>query len=154
MIRILLPLAVVAAILLGPLIAGPTQVVGGIEKPTTVVGYDYLKDTIDCWRAGNYSIKDACEPEGGLRGLSLFAAVATSAAAAVVGILGLLPFIGRLTSALTTLAGVVALAAIGYFALTVMNAEGGTENLQWGTYLAGGAGLLTLISGLAGLRGR
>jgi hypothetical protein len=153
MIRILLPLAVVAAVLLGPLL-GHSGEIGGISKTVTLTGGDYLDNTIKCWRAGTYSIKGDCEPEGGLAGVMLFASVAVSAAAALIGVLGLLPFLGRLTSAATTLAGVIVVATIGYYAMTMLGKSADGDVLQWGIYAAGGLGLLTLISGLSGLRGR
>jgi hypothetical protein len=72
----------------------------------------------------------------------------------VLGVLGLLPIIGRLTSFITMLAGIVVIAAIGFYALTQMGSDEGLEGVKWGSYLAGGGGLLTLISGLAGMRGQ
>ncbi len=154
MIRILLPLAVIAALLLPPIFAGPSAEVAGIVKPTTVTGYDYVGNTIDCWMDRNFILSGDCEPEGGIRGKAIFGAVFISAVAAALGVLGLLPVIGRLTSFITMLAGVVVIAAIGYFALTMMGTDEGLAGVQWGSYLAGGGGLLTLISGLAGARGR
>lgn len=156
MIRILLPLAIIAAILFAPMysISGMDPVTNETSAATKS-GYGLVKNTIDCWRSGEYSLADKCAPVGGLKGQAVFAAVFVSAVAAVLGILGLLPVIGRLTSLITTLAGIIVIAAIGYFALTTMGSKnGGSDAIQWGTYLAGGGGLLTLISGLHGVRGR
>lgn len=152
MIRIILPLAVIAALLFAPIFGG-SQEVGGIEKNVALTGYDYISGTIDCWRNGEYSLKGDCRPTGGNLGVAIFAAVFVSGVAAVLGVLGLLPIVGRLTSFVTTLAGVIVIAAIGYYALTQLGGDD-RDTLQWGTYLAGGGGLLTLISGLAGMRGR
>lgn len=154
MIRILLPLAVIAAILFAPMFS---ETVTGSEFGDSTVsrtGYDYVGNTIDCFRNGDYSITGDCEPALGMKGKAIFGAVFVSAIAAVLGILGLIPFVGRITSVVTTIAGVVVIAAIAYYGLQQMNAGDGIANLQWGTYLAGGGGLLTLISGLSGMRGR
>ncbi len=154
MVRILLPLAVIATLLFAPIFGGEPSEVGGIVKPNTVTGMDYVGDTINCWTGGNYSIADDCAPQGGTKGLAIFAAVFVSAVAAVLGFLGLIPVIGRLTSAITMIAGLIVIAAVGFFAMTMLGTDEGIGGLQWGAYLGGGAGLLTLISGLSGMRGR
>lgn len=151
MVRILLPLAVIAALLFAPIFGNQAKV-GGIEKEVSVTGYDYVSNTIDCWQAGKISIKGDCKPQEGLKGQAVLAALIVSGAAAILGVFGLLPIIGRLTSVVTTIAGAVIVGAVGYVALTQLG-DGG-DNLRWGAYLAGGGGLLTLISGLHGMRGR
>ncbi|MBI1366530.1 MAG: hypothetical protein GC153_11325 [Alphaproteobacteria bacterium] len=154
MIRILLPLAVIAAILFAP-IYGAQQKVAGIDKDVSVTGLDYVKDTLNCWKNGNFSLKGDCEPQGKLKGKAIFAALFVSGVAAALGVLGMLPFIGRLVSFITTLAGIVVVAAVGYFILTTIGGSkhDSADAVQWGAYLAGGGGLLTLISGLHGVRG-
>lgn len=155
MLRILLPLAVVAALIFGPLVAGETTSVGGITKQATVTGMDYVGPSVECWKAGKYSIGDGCKPQGALKGSLVLAALLSSGIAAAFGVIGIVPFVGRLTSVITTLGGAIAMASMGAFALMLMS--GGSndhEAVQWGTYLAGGGGLLTLISGLAGMRGK
>jgi hypothetical protein len=154
MIRILLPLAAIAVLLYAPLYAGEATEVGGIVKQNTVTGMDYVGGTIDCWMNKQFSISDECAPQGGSRGMAIFAGVFVSAIAAVLGLAGLLPVVGRLTSAVTMAAGVVVVAGIAFYLLTNMQGDDGLEAVQWGTYLAGGGGLLTLISGLSGMRGR
>ncbi|MEO0399752.1 MAG: hypothetical protein AAF224_10090 [Pseudomonadota bacterium] len=154
MIRILLPLAVIAALLFAPIFSGEPTTVGGIEKANVVTGNDYVGDTVNCWIGGNYSIDGDCAPKGEAKGLAIFGAIFVSAVAAVLGVLGLLPFIGRLTSVITTLAGVGVIAAIGFYVFTSMGSSDGLDGVAWGSYLAGGGGLLTLISGLSGMRGR
>jgi hypothetical protein len=140
-------------LLFAPLFGADTSEVGGIVKPNTVTGMDYVGDTLKCWTSGKFSVAGDCAPEAGNLGLAIFAAVFVSAAAAALGVLGLFPIIGRLTSAITTLAGVVAIASVGFYILSNIGGEhdGG---VQWGSYLAGGGGLLTLIAGLSGMRGR
>jgi hypothetical protein len=86
--------------------------------------------------------------------MAIFAGVFVSAIAAVLGLAGLLPVVGRLTSAVTMAAGVVVVAGIAFYLLTNLRGDDGLEAVQWGAYLAGGGGLLTLISGLSGMRGR
>jgi hypothetical protein len=153
MIRVLLPLAVVAAILFGPMYT--VKIYDPVLQEETASpqsGLKLVQPTIDCWRDKKYSFSGDCAPKGDLKGKAMLAAIAAGGVAAALGVFGLLPFVGRLTSVVTTLAGGVIVAAIGYFALTMMG--GDKEAVQWGTYLAGGGGLLTLISGLAGMRGR
>lgn len=155
MIRILLPLAVIVAVLFAPMYSlSVNDPVLGEQAAAPKTGYAFVENTINCWRGGEYSLKGDCEPKGGLKGSAIFAAVFVSGVAAALGVLGLLPVIGRLTSFITTAAGIIVIAAIGYFALTIIGSSGDAENLEWGSYLAGGGGLLTLISGLAGMRGR
>ncbi|HXI88022.1 MAG TPA: hypothetical protein VNH64_11220, partial [Parvularculaceae bacterium] len=142
----------IATILLAPMY-GSHQKVAGIEKSVSVTGYDYVKDTIGCWKSRNYSLKGDCKPKEGLKGQAILAALLMSAVAAAAGIFGFVPVIGRLASIVTTLAGIVTLAGMGYFAFSMMGGSKHDAALQWGAYLAGGGGLLTLISGLHGIRG-
>ncbi|MEE2692493.1 MAG: hypothetical protein VX640_13225 [Pseudomonadota bacterium] len=154
MIRVILPVAVIAALLLAPMFSEVTS--GTVTGDTVTVrsGNYFVANTIDCFLDRNFSISGDCEPKGGLQGKFIFGAVFVSAVAAVLGILGLIPVIGRVTSFITTLAGVVVIAAIGFFLLNMMGSKEGLEGVQWGSYLAGGGGLLTLVSGLSGMRGR
>lgn len=154
MIRILLPLAVAAALLLAPMTKVTIQDPEFGETVTSRTGMDYVGGTLKCWQARNFSLADECAPKGGLKGQVVFFGVLASIVAAVVGVAGLLPFVGRATSAITTLAGGIVLAGVGYYLFTSLGAEDGMQAVQWGTYLAGGGGLLTLISGLSGMRGR
>lgn len=154
MVRIFLPLAVVATLLFAPIFGGEATEVGGIVKTNTVTGMDYVGATVKCWTGGNYSIEGDCAPVGDNLGLAIFASVFVSAAAAVIGLAGLIPMVGRLTSAVTVLAGVVVIAGIGYYILSNLGSDQGIGGVKWGAYLAGGGGLLTLISGLSGMRGR
>ncbi|NWG70698.1 MAG: hypothetical protein HXY23_03690 [Parvularculaceae bacterium] len=156
MIRVLLPLAVVAAILFGPMYT--VKIYDPVLQEETASpqsGMKLVQPTVDCWRKKNYSFSGDCAPKGGMKGTAMLASIAAGGVAAAIGVFGLLPFVGRLTSVVTTLAGGVIVLAIGYFAMTMMGAGNeSTEAVQWGTYLAGGGGLLTLISGLAGMRGK
>ena len=154
MIRILLPLAVIAAILFAPMFSETVTGSEFGERTDQLTGWDYVGDTVNCFRGGEFSIADECAPKGGAKGTAIFAAVFISAIAAVLGVLGLLPFVGRITSVITTAAGVVVIAAIAYYALAQTGTDEGVGGIQWGTFLAGGGGLLTLISGLSGMRGR
>ncbi|MEL6360807.1 MAG: hypothetical protein AAFR21_06945 [Pseudomonadota bacterium] len=154
MIRIILPLAVIAVLLFAPIFGDQVEGSDITDGVVTLSGNDYISNTVDCWIGQNFSITGECEPKGGNKGLAIFAAVFVSAVAAILGVLGLLPVIGRLTSAITTFAGVVVIAAIGFYVFSQMGSDEGIEGVKWGSYLAGGTGLLTLISGLAGMRGR
>jgi ribose/xylose/arabinose/galactoside ABC-type transport system permease subunit len=156
MIRILLPLAVVAAILFGPMYT--VDIFNPVTNEQTASpqsGMTLVQPTIDCWMKKTYSFGGDCAPKGEMKGKVVLASVVAAGVAAVLGVFGLLPFVGRLTSVITTLAGAVVVAGIGYFAVSLMSGgDEAKEAVQWGTYLAGGGGLLTLISGLSGMRGR
>ncbi len=154
MIRIILPIAVIAALLFTPMFSEVTSGSVTGDTVTTRSGNYFVENTIQCFLDRNFSIADECEPKGGLQGKFIFGAVFVSAVAAILGVLGLIPVIGRLTSAITMLAGVIVIAAIGFFILNMMGSKEGLEGVQWGSYLAGGGGLLTLVSGLSGMRGR
>ncbi|MEM9704604.1 MAG: hypothetical protein AAF850_00865 [Pseudomonadota bacterium] len=152
--RIILPIAVIAALLFLPIFSETT--IGSVtgEETTFRTGNYFVGNTVGCFIEQNPSIDGECAPKGGTKGMAIFGAVFISAVAAVLGVLGLLPFIGRLTSIVTTLAGIAVIAAVAYFALTIMGADEGAGAVQYGSYIAGGGGLLTLISGLSGMRGR
>ncbi len=156
MTRVILPLAIIAAILFTPIYKTPSSFddVQGVETSNQVAGYALVKPSVTCWRSGEISVSGDCAPKGDLKGLGLAAAVGLSVVAAVLGVIGLLPIIGRATSFVTIAAGVVTMIALGYFGLTLLGAEGGASRIDWGTYVAFGAGLLTLIAGLSGVRGR
>ncbi|MEZ5922565.1 MAG: hypothetical protein R3C60_14620 [Parvularculaceae bacterium] len=139
---------------LAPLYKGETTSVGSIEKANTVTGMDYIGGTIGCWKNKDFSVTGDCAPQGGALGMAIFAAFFVSVVAAGLGVIGLLPIVGKLTSAITTLAGVVVIAGLGFYLLTNLGSDKHMDAIQWGTYLAGGGGLLTLISGLSGMRGR
>lgn len=151
MTRIILPIAIIAAILFAPIYSFTTSdpVAGDARSDRT--GQYFVGDTVTCFLKRDFSISGDCEPKNGNLGLSIFAAVAVSALAAGLGVIGLLPFVGRITSLVTTLAGIVAIGGIAFFCFNIMGKEG--VEIGWGSYLAGGAGLLTLISGLSGMRG-
>lgn len=152
MTRIILPLAVIAALLFGPLYSYESNDRIGGNTVTEPTGQTLVGNTVACFLGQNFSLEGDCEPKGTNKsGHAIFGAIFVSAAAAAIGILGLLPFVGRLTSLLTTIAGIAAIGAIGYFCMQVVGEPSYT--IGWGSYVAGGAGLLTLISGLSGMRG-
>ncbi len=151
MARIILPLAVIAALLFAPIYSFDSNDPIGGEASASRTGQFFVGNTISCFINQNYSIEGECKPKGDKLGLAIFGAVFVSAVAAVLGILGLLPFIGRLVSLVTAIAGIVAIGGIAYFCFIVMSEEAAA--VGWGSYLAGGGGLLTLISGLSGMRG-
>ena len=159
MIRILLPLAIVAAIFFGPMFAETSTGSATGERVATVTGDYFIGNAIDCLMSLKAPIGEECASDGVLNestavGSALSWVAVISIVAAVAGVLGLLPFIGRITSILTLLAGVGALGALVFFALTMIGTDEGLPGIQWGAYLAAGAALLTTISGLSGMRGR
>lgn len=152
MTRIILPILIIATLLFAPIYSFESNDPIAGAEPASRTGYFFVGDTINCFLAQNYSVEGECAPKGEKLGLAIFAAIGVSAVAAALGILGLLPFVGRLVSLVTTLAGIIAIAGIAFFCLNVSGQEG--ANIGIGSYLGGGAGLLTLISGLSGMRGR
>ncbi len=159
MARIFLPLAIFAAIFFGPMYSfeGEDPLRG--KAPIPVSGKEFVGSAVSCLVALKVPIGEDCETEFEIGDSKLVGNVVTWAsmlalAAAALGVVGLIPFIGRLTSIVTILAGLAALGAMGLLALTLIGTEVGLTGLRWGAYLAAAAGLLTLISGLAGLRGR
>ena len=161
MIRIFLPLAIFAAIFLGPMFNEETtgSVTGTTTTPRT--GEYFIGEAVGCLRKLQAPIGEECASQGKIGengstmvGQAISWAAMLSLGAAALGVFGLLPFIGRLVSVVTILAGVGALGAMGLLALTMIGTEAGLPGLQWGAYLSAAAGLLTMISGLAGLRGR
>ncbi|MEM1396549.1 MAG: hypothetical protein AAGH38_03760 [Pseudomonadota bacterium] len=156
MLRVVLPLVVIAALLFLPVFSDDVKGsdLSNESGAVNLTGMDYVGNTVGCWIGQNFSIEGKCEPKGGTKGLAIFAAVFVSAVAAGLGVIGLLPVIGRLTSVVTSLAGVLVVAAIAYYVFLQMGSDEGLEGVQIGPYVGGGAGLLTLISGLAGMKGR
>lgn len=154
MVRVFLPLAVIAVLFFAPIYNETVRGSESGERVATLTGQYYVGPTIDCWLAKNFSLEDECAPRGGLKGTLIFGAIFVSGVAALLGFLGMVPVIGKLTSAITMVAGVVVVAAIAYYLLTQLGTDDGLAAIQWGAYLAGGGGLLTLISGLSGMRGR
>ena len=154
MIRILLPLAVIASISLCPLFSETTiGAVSGDAVTTSRTGNFLVEDTIKCFSKQNFSLSGDCAPRLGMTGTAVAAALGAAAIAAVVGVPGLLPFVGRVTSFVTTAAGGIIVLGVGYFILQVMGA-GESAKVEWGAYLGGGLGLLTLVAGLSGIRGK
>ncbi len=152
MLRIILPLAIIAALLFAPVFSETSSGSFTGERSVPLDGRYFVGNTIDCFMKQDFSISGECAPKDGNLGLAIFGAVFVSAVAAALGVLGLLPFIGRLVSFGTTVAGVVVIAGVAFFCLNMVGKEG--VDIQWGSYLAGGGGLLTLISGLSGMRRR
>lgn len=160
MIRILLPLAIVAAIYFGPMYGfEASNPVSGREEVSVVTGSKFIGETVACVRELKSPLEEECAATEEVNGSTTVASVVSwaalfAAAAAVVGIFGLLPFVGRVTSLLTIIAGLGALGAMGFFMLTMMATSEGLPAVQWGAYLTSGAALLTIIAGLSGMRGR
>ena len=155
MIRIILPLAMAAAAFFGPWFVETSTGDFTGTKQATISGDYFVGATVDCFLAQNFSISGECAPNNGRDGLLMFGAVAGGVMAGVLGILGLLPFVGRLTSLFTIVAGAVGLAAVANFASTSVLADTlSFADLRWGAYGTGGLALITLLSGFGGLGGR
>lgn len=160
MIRILLPLAMVASIFFGPMYGYTTpNPISGQEQMSRVTGDQFIKEAVDCLREIKVPLGEECAATEQIDGSTMPASVISWAAmlalaAAALGVIGILPFIGRVTSIVTILAGLGGLGAMGLFMLTMLGTSGGLPAVQWGAYLTAGASLLTVIAGLSGLRGR
>ncbi|WP_425407854.1 hypothetical protein [Hyphococcus sp.] len=160
MIRILLPLAIVAAMFFGPMYAYEVDnPVSGREEQAVVTGDKFIGGAIDCIRQLQLPFGERCAPDAEINESKMPSkmmswAASFSIGAALIGVLGLLPMIGRVTSVFTLLAGLASLAAMGFFLIFMMGSNVGLGGVQWGAYLASGAALLTTISGLSGMRGR
>lgn len=156
--RIVLPLAVVAAMYFGPLFAETTSGAATGATETVRSGQFFLDNMVGCIRNLQAPLGEACSFQGTfydspMVGLAINWAALISIAAAALGIIGLLPFIGRLTSIVTLIAGLAALAAMGLMTLTMLGTESGLSAIRWGVYATAGLALLTMIAGLAGMRG-
>ncbi len=159
MIRILLPLAFVAAIYFGPMFSVETTDSVRGESISVVTGDYFIGNAVECLREMKTPIGEDCASDGQIddstkAGSAITWAALLAVAAAAAGIVGLIPFVGRLTSVATIAAGLAGLGGMGFFMLTMMNTDAGLAGVQWGAYLAAGFGLLTTISGLSGMRGR
>ena len=159
MIRIFLPLAIVAAMFFGPMFSVETKDPVRGESMSTVTGDYFIGNTVACVRALKLPVGEDCASTGKIKDSTLVGNVLSWSAllagvAAVLGVPGLLPFIGRMTSIVTVAAGVAAIGAVGLFMATIVGSEAGLGAVQWGAYLAAGLALLTTISGLSGMRGR
>ncbi|MHA7871392.1 MAG: hypothetical protein ACX939_03480 [Hyphococcus sp.] len=162
MIRILLPLAVVAAMYFGPFYSETTVGSATGARNDIVDGRYFINNAVNCviglnfadFAFGEECASDAEFNESKMTGSVLSGAAKLSLVAAVLGVIGVIPFVGRVTSVATIIAGLAVIGAVGYFMLAAMSLPEGLGGVGWGAYLTGGAGLLTLISGLSGLRGR
>ena len=160
MFRIFLPLAVVAALYFGPLYSYPSDnPVSGQSEVSTVAGDKFVGGVINCVRKleiplGEECASDAVINDSSLPSHLLSLATVGSIGAALISVIGILPFLGRITSIFTLGSGLVSLSALGVFVVTMMGTESGLPAVQWGAYLAAGLALLTTISGLSGMRGR
>ncbi len=156
--RILLPLAIIAAMYFGPMFAETTSGSATGDAETVRTGQFFIGNMIGCLTELRVPLGEECSFDGEfydspLVGHAMNWTAILALGAGVLGIIGLLPVIGRLTSIVTVLAGVGALAAMGILSLTMLGTDDGLGAIRWGVYLTAGAGLLTLISGLAGMRG-
>lgn len=158
MIRILLPLAMVASLYFTPLFVETTS--GGLTgtNEAEVSGRFFLDGMVGCLAELRVPIGEGCSfdktfNDSPLVGHVVNWAALLALAAGALSVIGLLPVVGRLTSIVVLLAGLGGLGAMGLMALTLMGSDGGLGAIRWGTYLTTGAALLTVISGLGGMRG-
>lgn len=159
MIRILLPLAIVAAIFFGPMFQVETKDPVRGKTMSVVTGDYFIGNAVDCVKQIKLPLGEECASEGKMNdstkvGSAMSWAAVLAGFAAVLGIPGMLPVIGRLTSIVTVGAGLASLGALGLFMMAMIGSEAGLGGVQWGAYLAAGLSLLTTITGLSGMRGR
>jgi hypothetical protein len=171
MIRILLSLAIAAAAYFGPWIVDKTGDITGPAMADIVLGDDvdidrdqagslvadgefFVGNTAQCWMDGRISISDECSPRGEVLGKLVAGTIIVGLISAVLSVVGLLPLVGRLTSIVTVLSGLLAIVAFGWFAKELVTTNGAMfTDFRWGGYATGVLGLLTVFAGMAGLRG-
>lgn len=158
MTRILLPLAMVAALYFTPLFSETTYGAATGANETDITGQFFLKNMAGCLMEMRAPIGEDCEFDGTINGSPMVGHIINWAAllglgAGVLGVVGLLPVVGRLTSIVALLAGIGGIGSMGVLALTIMGTDAGLGAIRWGAYLTAGAGLLTMISALGGMRG-
>jgi len=159
MIRIILPLAIIAAMFFGPMFSVTTTDSVRGKSESTVTGDYFIGNAVDCVRELKLPVGKECASEGEMRDSTLVGdmmswSAVISVLAAALAVPGLLPFLGRITSIATVASGLSTLAAMGLFMTTMMGSDAGLGGIQWGAYATAGLGLLTTISGLSGMRGR
>lgn len=158
MTRILLPLAIVVALYFGPLYEVSANAPDSGRDEIARTGEYFIGNAVGCMTELRAPLGEDCAFDKDFFGNPLVGhvinwATLLAVAAALVGVIGILPVVGRLTSIVTVLAGLGGIGAMGLMALTMMGTDAGLGAIRWGTYLTAGAGLLTLISGLGGMRG-
>lgn len=154
MFRILFSLAVASAAFFGPWFAEPVTGTRSGAGEAVQGGQYYAGATAECLMAGTLSITGACAPAQGFEGTMVTAAVLLGALSAALNVLGLLPFVGRLTSLFALAAGAAAVIAFGAVAVGVAGTPGMVmADLRWGAFATGGFGLLCAVAGLKGIGG-
>lgn len=153
--RILLSLAVAAAAYFGPWMLDSTgDIIQAGFQSDAIAGSAFVERTVECVMNGEMDWRGDCAPEFGLLGQLVGGTIALAVISAVLSIVGLLPLVGRLTSLVTILAGVAAVATFAFFAKEILTTEGANfADFRWGAYATGAFGLLTIFSGLSGIRG-
>ena len=96
-------------------------------------------------------LAENCRPERGLNGWFIYTAITMGIIAAIVGVVGLLPFLNGIASMFTTFSGVAALAATGWLLFQFWQRDV-LGDVQWGLWLVGGAALITLMVGFGGMQ--
>ncbi len=158
MFRIALPLLLAAALVFGPLYTTTTEDSYAGEMTASKTASElYFSGAVDCAKNMKFDPRaEGCgHTEGtGALGMAFYATAASSVLAGVLGIVGLLPFIGRLTSIVATGAGGIGTGTLGYFLLDIMNNQAASfANIGWGGWAAGAFAVLTLIAGFTGMSG-
>lgn len=141
MIRVLLPLVLALVAFFGPW-AGDTH------------GYDYADTTVDCFIDElKISIIGACAPTGTTGERLVTYAIVGSGAAAILSVFGLLPLIGRLTSAVVALVGLTAVAAAALMLVSLFGADATGAEPGWGLFASLALGIGNAAAGVLGVRG-
>lgn len=156
--RIILPLAMIAVLYFAPLytVVGSTPDAGSDE--ISRYGSFFLGNAVDCMTQLKAPIGEECGFdkdffESPFVGHAINLSMLLAIGAAVLGVVGLLPVIGRLTSIVALAAGLAMLGSMGAMTLTLMGTDAGLGAIQWGVYATAGLALLTVIAGLGGMRG-
>ncbi|WP_306253796.1 hypothetical protein [Parvularcula sp. IMCC14364] len=156
MFRIFLPLAFAASLLFAPFYSYTVndEYAGELTSELTASKM-FIEDPVNCARNMEFNpTVEGCGPNEnrGLLGWAFYGAAASSVAAGLLGVIGLLPFIGRLTSVITTGAGGISTGAVGWFMVDLLQ-SGNFAQMAWGGWVAGVLALLTLVAGFNGMSG-
>ncbi|MCQ8185017.1 hypothetical protein [Parvularcula maris] len=139
MIRIVFPLAMAAAAFFGIWSGG-------------VSGQELAGPTLSCLIDVALSSGSGCLPDGPIAESLVTYTILGGVAAALLSVLGLIRFVGRLTSVAVLAAGAIGLGASGMAAIATFGA--GTPPMEvWGVWATLAGAVMTVLAGILGVRG-
>ncbi|MEZ5897119.1 MAG: hypothetical protein R3C40_03435 [Parvularculaceae bacterium] len=148
MVRSLISLILLAVLLFGPLHHGTDEAGAAVS----FTGYDYVSEAMGCWRDGNHTLKGACEPEAGIRGKALFAAMFLTAVVALISPFVAAPIVGRMINYICRVFGILIAGFVVLFAVT--HSYFGSGSPQWAMWAGVLGGILIALFSLLTARRR